>query len=281
MISFLPKNGRKKTAKPLHLETDGNGEDHLVFLAGLGGTTNYWSSGVKPLQKTHKVTLVDLLGFGESPKPWTRYSTEQHVSALHGVLSDLGPITLVGHSLGALITVAYAARYPSQVQRIVLMSLPFFGSKDKAYAYFRVGSVRGGFLFTNIFLTMLTCIFTRRVFGRILPYIIRDLPTDVVRDLVKHTWRSSTSSLWEVVYRNDVSKNFRSLPKEMDVVFIHGDEDVTAPIKAVETIVSIRKDWKLSALNGVDHHPFYRDRETCLKLINGESMDQAPWFNSI
>jgi len=250
-----------------------------VFLAGLGGTTRYWSSGVKPLEKSYLVTLIDLLGFGESPKPWTRYSVDRHLSALNEVVSEFGPITLVGHSLGALLAVAYAAKYPSRVKKVILLSLPYFGSKDKAYEYFRGGSVKGGFLYTNVVLTMLTCILTRRLFGKILPYLIRDLPQDVVKDLVKHTWRSSTSSLWEVVYRYDVSIDFRSLPDKMDVLFIHGDHDITAPISAIEAIAESRSHWKLFALKGVDHHPFFRDTEKCLAIINGaDGNSSSPIF---
>jgi len=269
MTLFNSKNEIEENSEKLHLETYGNGKQQLVFLSGLGGTTRYWSSSINPLEKSYTITLVDLLGFGESPKPWTRYSVDRHVSALNNVISELGPITLVGHSLGALLAVAYAAKYPSNVKKTVLMSLPYFGSKDKALAYFRSGSIRGGFLYTNVVLTMVTCVLTRRVFGKILPYIIRDLPREVVKDLVKHTWRSSTSSLWEVVYRYDVSVDFRALPENLSVLFIHGDKDITAPISAIAPIAASRSSWKLFALKNVDHHPFLRETEKCLELIDG------------
>ncbi|PHQ67516.1 MAG: hypothetical protein COB92_03990 [Robiginitomaculum sp.] len=268
MTMFFDKIESNNKRKKLHTETYGNGDDPIVFLAGLGGTTRYWLPGIKSLGKNHSVTLIDLLGFGESPKPWVRYNVERHVSALNDVLPKTGPITLVGHSLGALLAVAYAARYPSQIKKLILISLPYFGSKDKAVEYFKERNVRGGFLYTNAILTIATCILTRRVFGKILPFIIRDLPRDIVKDLVKHTWCSSTSSLWEVVYRHDASVDFRSLPKQLEVLFIHGEDDLSAPISAVRSIAASRPNWNLFSLDGVDHHPFIRETEKCLALID-------------
>jgi pimeloyl-ACP methyl ester carboxylesterase len=267
MTWFKKRDDVKESSERLYVETHGAGDEQLVFLAGLGGTTRYWSTGVKSFESSYSVTLIDLLGFGRSPKPWTRYSVERHVTALHDVLSERGKVTLVGHSLGALIAIAYAAKYPSQVEELILISLPYFGSKDKAYEYFRGGTVRGGFLFTNVLLTMLTCILTRRVFGRLLPYFVRDLPGEVVKDLVQHTWRSSTSSLWEVVYRYDASADFRSLPKLFDVHFIHGDMDTTAPVEGVKVIAASRPNWELILLKGADHHPFLRETQKCIDLI--------------
>ena len=76
----------------------------VVFLPGLGGTTRYWSSRVAALERRYRVVLVDLLGFGDSPRPWARYSVERHVQSLAEVLRPYGRVTLVGHSLGALLS---------------------------------------------------------------------------------------------------------------------------------------------------------------------------------
>ena len=95
---------------PLHAEVRGSLADGptVVFLPGLGGTTRYWSSRVAALERRYRVVLVDLLGFGDSPRPWARYSVERHVQSLAEVLRPYGRVTLVGHSLGALLAIAYA-----------------------------------------------------------------------------------------------------------------------------------------------------------------------------
>ena len=86
----------------------------LVFLPGVGGTTRYWERRIAPLAAMYRLLLVDLLGYGRSPKPWTTYSVERHIAELHRVLDGRDHLTLVGHSFSAILAVAYAARYPSR-----------------------------------------------------------------------------------------------------------------------------------------------------------------------
>lgn len=44
-------------------ETGVNGPQ-VVFLPGLGATTRYWQGRLGALEQTHRILLVDLLGFG-------------------------------------------------------------------------------------------------------------------------------------------------------------------------------------------------------------------------
>ncbi len=263
-----PFFARDDEATPLHTEVYGAGEETLVFVAGLGGTTRYWRTRTKRLESQYRIVLVDLLGFGQSPKPWTRYSVERHVRRLRTVLAPFESVTLVGHSLGALLAVAYAARFTGQVKNLVAIGLPYFGSEARAYRYFRRGPVKGGIVYTNVFLTMVACVITRRVLGRLLPYLLRSVPREVAEDLVKHTWRSSTSSLWEVVYRYDSAVDLARLPSSIGVLFIHGDQDLMAPVAAVQRLAASDPRWRLSVMPGVDHHPFLRDPEGCLAMID-------------
>ena len=263
---------RSHDRMPAGLYTDvlGKGEKTIEFIPGLGGTTRYWQSRVRPLENRYQVVLVDLLGFGQSPKPWTQYTVERQVQELYAVLQPFGRISLVGHSLGALITVAYACRHPAHVKIIVLIGMPYFGSQRRAYRYMRQGSVKSGYLFTNVVLAMVACILTRRVFGKILPYLIRSVSREVAEDLVTHTWRSSTSSMWEVVYRYDVAEDLRHLAPHIDVLCIHGDQDLMAPVAAIEKLMATHPRWRLCVLPGVDHHPFLRDPNGCLALVTAK-----------
>ncbi len=260
-------NARSSATPELYRVILGSSGPTIVFLPGLGGTTRYWEQRVIPLQGRYRIVLVDLLGFGNSPKPWIRYDVDAHVDALHRALEDLGPISIVGHSLGAMLAVAYAARYHAQIQSMTLIGLPYFGSARHAYKYLRHGPVRGGYFYTNTLLAIAVCIFTRRVIGWLLPYVLKRFPKEVAEDLVKHTWRSSTSSLWSVVYGYDLRRDFRDLEKRIRVLLIHGAQDVIAPLGPIRKLAELRPGTRLEIFPDSDHHPFLQETNACLKLV--------------
>ncbi len=236
-----------------------------VFLHGLGGTHRYWTAADGARLLPPDSAIVDLFGFGRSPRPLTRYTLETHLSALEPALTDREPFVLVGHSLGAALALSYAARHPTDVAGLVLISLPAYESHRGAVRWLRQ-RLRGWF-FTNMVLSAVVCIVTRRLLGPVLPLLIRDVPRDVARDLVEHNFMSSTTSLWNVLYRRDVRSDAEALPEGLPVTFIHGTEDTTAPIGQIRRLVQERDGWRLVELSGVDHHPWLRQPEACVELI--------------
>lgn len=253
-------------ALPLKRFDAGHGEHCAVLLHGLGGTHRYWTCGpVKFALPGHRTILLDLLGFGESPKPWFRYSVERHVASLHASLAGERSLTLVGHSLGAALALAYAARYPSVVRRLVLISLPNFGGAEGAVAWF--ARQRGGWIYTNMWATALACILSRRVVGRLLPRLLRDIPREVAEDLVAHNMVSSTSSLWEGVYRHDLYAEAEATAPMLPVLMLHGSADLTAPLAGAQELAAMRSTWEIRVLAGVDHHPWLREPHECLQHI--------------
>ena len=66
---------------------------------------------------------MDLRGRGFSEKPSSGYSIDHHCRDIHSLLNylEIERVTLVGHSLGAYISLAYAAEHPEQVDRLILI----------------------------------------------------------------------------------------------------------------------------------------------------------------
>jgi pimeloyl-ACP methyl ester carboxylesterase len=122
-------------------------------------------------------------------------------------------------------------------------------------------------------LTALACVATRRLLGPILPMLIRDVPPEVARDLVEHNFMSSTTSLWNVLYRRDVTLDLDALPEDLPVVFIHGTDDATAPIDSIRGLVDGRLSSQLVELIGVDHHPWLRCPAECAERVSRASWD--------
>lgn len=252
---------------PLYTTEFGASGPQVVFLPGLGATTRYWQGYLNALKQSNRVLLVDLIGFGQSPKPWTRYTVERHIAALHQILHERGTFTLVGHSMGTLLALAYTARYPEQVERLVLLSVPYFGSKDKAVDYLGSHSALYRLVLSNMALAAITCIVTRRILGRVMFYFRPDLPREVAANIVKHTWRSFTSSLWEVIYNYDVKREVDTLDTRIPVFCLHGEQDRVAPLDGILTLAAERTNWSVQVLSDVDHHPLFRAPGLCLQVI--------------
>ena len=93
-------------------------------------------------------------------------------------------------------------------------------------------------------------------------------------DSVKHTWRSFTSSLWEVIYSDSATQAVESLDARLLVFCLHGDQDRVAPLAGVLTLAGKRRNWRVQVLPGVDHHPLLRAPDVCLQAI-GANLPQA------
>ena len=264
MSWFRRRDGRRESL-PLHHEEAGAGEGCIAFLPGIAGTTRYWAPRVAPLGRTHRLLFVDLLGYGRSPKPWTRYTVERHVQELQRVLQSRPPLTLVGHSFGAIVALAFAARHPAQVRGLVLIGLPYFGSEEGALRYFRNSRSADRYVMTNM--AAIACVMTRRVLRWLLPFVLRDMPREVVEDLVLHTWRSYTSSVWDGMYRHDLYGDAARIDPRLPVLCLHGERDTTAPLSGVRRLVAAFPHWGLRVLPGCDHHPLLRDPAWCLQAI--------------
>lgn len=103
----------------------------IVFIHGLANSHAMWQEIIKKVDtRTVRVLTFDLLGFGASPKPsWLIYNTSSQARALRYTLLTKqisGPVIVVGHSLGALVAVQYASKYPAKVSSLLLCSPPFY-----------------------------------------------------------------------------------------------------------------------------------------------------------
>lgn len=84
-----------------------------------------WWDGMRPaLEREHRVIAIDLLGFGGSEKPASRYDMDSQGLAVKEALRMLGVhhATVVGHSLGGTVATDLAELSPPQlVERLVIV----------------------------------------------------------------------------------------------------------------------------------------------------------------
>jgi pimeloyl-ACP methyl ester carboxylesterase len=94
----------------------------ILCIHGLTANCRCWDGIIETLSPPHRAVAVDLRGRGGSGKPDQGYSLLDHIGDLHRLLDALAvdSAVLMGHSLGAFIAEAFAARFPDRVERLVL-----------------------------------------------------------------------------------------------------------------------------------------------------------------
>lgn len=95
----------------------------VLCVHGLTANCRSWDVMAAGLNPPHSILAMDLRGRGLSDKPAAGYSLQQHVQDIFHVLDDLDlkTVVLMGHSLGAYISVAFAAQYPVRVGKVILV----------------------------------------------------------------------------------------------------------------------------------------------------------------
>lgn len=115
----------------------------LVFIHGLGTTGAAWNDVIESLPGDVTIISIDLLGFGKSPRPtWATYNTKTQANSIIATLLKLrltNSVILVGHSMGALVAVEIAKRYPLLVRSLILCSPPFYKMRAETKSLFPNG----------------------------------------------------------------------------------------------------------------------------------------------
>lgn len=119
-----------------HYLVAGKGEA-VILLHGFAQNSHMWLPLIPELAKTHTVIAPDLRGFGDSSKPDGGYDKKTMAQDIHALAASLGlkRVAVVGHDIGLMVAYAYAAQYPGEVDRIVLMDafLPGVGDWENVW----------------------------------------------------------------------------------------------------------------------------------------------------
>jgi pimeloyl-ACP methyl ester carboxylesterase len=83
-----------------------------------------WRDLIPHISNTHHVVCVDLLGHGQTGCLGYIHTMEQMAEAVEAVLSHLKvkKATLIGHSMGGYVALAFAEQYPENVEGLCLMN---------------------------------------------------------------------------------------------------------------------------------------------------------------
>jgi pimeloyl-ACP methyl ester carboxylesterase len=120
----------------LHYLTAGHGTP-LILLHGYAETSRMWKPIIPVLAERFTVIAPDLPGIGDSDIPADGLDMKSAAIRIHDLAKSLGvqKAEAVGHDIGLMVAYAYAAQFPAEVTKLVLMDafLPGVGGWEAVY----------------------------------------------------------------------------------------------------------------------------------------------------
>lgn len=254
-------------------------DTEILLVHGMSSSHRYWGENLGPLGARRRVVAPDLLGFGRSPKPDdSRYGPAEHAAALARLLEQSErPVTVVGHSLGALLSLHLAVRYPRLIRGVALLSLPFFETEAEARQQLARGSAMARLQIEHRRLARLFCwgvCHARPLMRAAMPLLERDVPPAAARAAVDHTWASASRTVAGVILGTRPRALLDQLPAER-LLLIHAADDPTAPARAVSTYGRSRAGVEVIVFPGGGHHPYLSQRDAVCQAI-AKFVDRLP-----
>ena len=120
----------------IHYLTAGKGPA-VILLHGYTQTSRMWRPLITRLADRFLVIAPDLPGIGESDIPKDGLDMKTAAVRMHALAKSLGvtKARVVGHDIGLMVAYAYAAQFPADVEKLVVMDafLPGVQNWEKAY----------------------------------------------------------------------------------------------------------------------------------------------------
>ncbi|MFN3360512.1 MAG: alpha/beta fold hydrolase [Pseudanabaenaceae cyanobacterium] len=262
--------------------TRGQGDVPVLLLHGFGASGRHWRHNVGALGQRYRVYTLDLLGFGASEKVATHYGLDLWVEQVHdfyqGVVGQ--PLVVVGNSLGALVALLFAHRYPQAVRGVVTVSLPDVAAVERSLPAF-VRPVKrflegtiGGILATPLFYIFRQPWVIRWVLGS---FVYGQRQQNVDRELVEII-ASPARERQAVIAFNWLNRGM-SRPQEVPsakqiiaalkvpLLIVWGSQDRVIPPKPAKKLASYSPLAEVALLKGLGHCPQDEDPQQFNQLL--------------
>jgi pimeloyl-ACP methyl ester carboxylesterase len=109
----------------------------VVLIHGFGETSRVWKHVMPILSEKFEVIAPDLPGIGDSDIPKDGLDMTTSAIRIHKLVRSLRieKARIVGHDFGVMVGYAYAAQFPEETEKLVLMEAPLPGIAGFERAY--------------------------------------------------------------------------------------------------------------------------------------------------
>ncbi len=118
----FPENFIKVKDYKIAYIDEGDSENVLLFIHGLGSYLRAWDRNIPELKKYFRCIALDLPGYGKSSKQIHSGEVSFYTEVISDFLKALGfkNVSIVGHSMGGQIAAAFALDYSQQISNLIL-----------------------------------------------------------------------------------------------------------------------------------------------------------------
>jgi pimeloyl-ACP methyl ester carboxylesterase len=217
----------------LHTKTTGNGPT-IILLHGIATSSASWNNLVPYLRNNFSCITIDLLGFGQSPKPnWYAYTPDEHVKNIQYTIKKLKlkePYVLVGHSMGGLLALHYAKNHQKMIKRLIMLSPPIYLTKadaEKARKVWRDTIYAKAYKYIRTHKK-----FTLKGVRGLKVLALKNNPFSITED----TWTAFSKSLEECIEKQNVVKDLEQI--NIPISIYYGTLDQLLIRKNIRTVFS-------------------------------------------
>lgn len=254
--------------------------DLTVLLHGIVGNGDEFGGAFDVLAHEGRVVVPDLLGFGRSMAPdGTDVRREAHLRALDGLAvarrSDTEPVTVVGHSMGGVLALHWAARLVAAGRqvRVVTVCAPLYDSPAEADA--RIGALGplARLIALDDPLSERVCAWMcahRRLAAGVTVAASPALPVPIARGGVQHTWPAYSGAMDGLIRDSGWRTPFRALVEaRVPVLLLEGGRDpVPVPGRAA-ALAAAHPTVRLAVQPRAGHDLPLADPRWCVERIRG------------
>lgn len=246
-------------------------KEPIIFVHGLGDeASTIWKSSIDKLKNNYYVITFDLPGFGKSSKDNAEYTPERYAQILDFIVSkylDNREFYLVGHSMGAAISLKYAMKYPNKLKKLMIIDSAGILQKD-AYGEFIIKTQINKIVDENKKSSLNNQI--SQLASNITSSLTEILPKDLGEVVRDETIRKKVlSTPTSIAALGVMTEDWFDLYKiKTPTMILWGENDKITPLRSGYVLNYLLKNSNLNIIKNSGHVPIIDSREIYFSFLD-------------